>query len=53
MREYNIRTGPLEFLNILELQIEEEVNCHGKMVISGYITDEQEEAYLGMLTGEV
>lgn len=53
MREYNIRTSPLEFLNILELQIEEEVNCHGKMVISGYITDEQEEAYLGMLTGEV
>lgn len=53
MREYSIRTSPLEFLNILELQIEEEVNCHGKMVISGYISDEQEEEYLGMLTGEV
>lgn len=53
MREYNIRTSPLEFLNILELQIEEEVNCHGKGIISGYISDEQEEEYLGMLTGEV
>lgn len=53
MREYSIRTSPLEFLNILELRIEEEVNCHGKMVISGYISDEREEEYLGILTGEV
>lgn len=50
MREYNIRTSPVEFLDILELQMDEEVNCHGRMRISGHITDEQEEEYLGILT---
>lgn len=53
MREYNVRTSPVEFLDILELQMDEEVNCHGKLIISGYITDEQEEEYLGLLTGDV
>ncbi len=53
MREYNIRTSPLEFLDILELQLEEKINQHGKMILSGHIMDEQEEEYLGLLTGEV
>ena len=53
MREYNIKTGPVTFLDIMELRIEEEVNRHGRAVLSGYITDEQEEEYLGLLTGNV
>ncbi|EOS25073.1 hypothetical protein C804_04763 [Lachnospiraceae bacterium A4] len=53
MREHNILTAPVEFLDILELQREEEVNQHGRMVLSGHITDEQEEEYLGLLTGSV
>lgn len=53
MREYNVRTSPVEFLDILELQMDEAVNCHGKMIISGHITDEQEEEYLGLLSGNV
>lgn len=53
MKEYNIRTSPVEFLDILELQMDEEVNCHGKMIISGHIADEQEEEYLGLLTDNV
>ncbi len=53
MREYNIRTSPVEFLDILELQMDEEVNCHGKVTILGHITDEQEEEYLALLTGKV
>ena len=53
MREYNIKTGPVTFLDIMELRIEEEVNRHGRAVLSGHITDEQEEEYLGLLTGNV
>jgi len=53
MREYNVRTSPVEFLDILELQTDEEVNCHGKMIISGHIKDEQEEEYLRLLSGNV
>ncbi|MDD6626872.1 MAG: contractile injection system protein, VgrG/Pvc8 family [Lachnospiraceae bacterium] len=53
MREYHIRTSPVEFLDILELQLEEEINQHGKMILSGHIIDDQEEEYLGLLTGEV
>lgn len=53
MREHNILTAPVEFQDILELQREEEVNQHGRMVLSGHITDEQEEEYLGLLTGTV
>jgi len=46
MREYNIKTSPVTFLDILELRQEEEVNRHGRMIISGHISDEQEEEYL-------
>lgn len=53
MREYNIITSPVTFLDILELRQEEEINQHGRMVISGHISDEQEEEYLGLLTGSV
>lgn len=53
MREYNIRTSPVEFLDILELRVDEEINQHGKMVISGHISDEDEEKYLGLLSGDV
>ena len=53
MREYNIITGPVAFLDILELQEEEEINQHGRMFISGHISDDQEEEYLGLLTGKV
>lgn len=53
MREYNIRTNPVEFLSIQELSLEEEINHHGKMMISGYIADEQEDIYLGLLSGNI
>ena len=53
MRDYNIQTEPVAFLDILELRREEEVNRHGSVVISGHITDEQEEEYTGLLTGDV
>ena len=53
MREYNITTAPVAFLDILELRQEEEINQHGRMIISGHISDDQEEEYLGLLTGKV
>lgn len=53
MREYNISTSPVTFLDILELRQEEEINRHGRMILSGHISDEQEEEYLGMLAGTV
>lgn len=53
MREYNITTSPVAFLDILELRQEEEINQHGRMFISGHISDGQEEEYLGLLTGKV
>jgi Uncharacterized protein conserved in bacteria len=53
MREYNITTSPVTFLDIIELRQEEEINHHGRMILSGHITDEQEEEYLGALTGNV
>ena len=53
MKEYNIRTSPVSFLAILELRMEREVNRHGKVTVTGYIADEDEEKYLKMLTGEI
>lgn len=53
MKEYNIRTSPVSFLAILELRMEREVNRHGKVTVTGYIADEEEEKYLKMLTGEI
>lgn len=53
MREYHIRTSPVEFLAILELKMEKEINRHGRLDITGYIEDGQEEEYLRLLSGEV
>lgn len=53
MKEYNIRTSPVAFLDILELRVDEEINQHGTLIISGYISDEDEEKYLGILTDDV
>ncbi len=53
MREHEIRTAPIEFLDILGLRIEEEINRHGRMVIAGHIADEEEEEYTWMLSGEL
>ncbi|MBO5032839.1 MAG: hypothetical protein J6D08_13310 [Lachnospiraceae bacterium] len=53
MREYDIRTSSVKFLDILELWLEEEINQHGRLIISGHIADEDEEVYLGLLTGDV
>ena len=53
MREYNIVTSPISFLAILEMRKEEEINRHGKMTVTGYISDDSEEKYLRLLTGEV
>lgn len=53
MREYNIVTSPISFLAILEMRKEEEINRHGIMTVTGYISDDSEEKYLRLLTGEV
>ena len=49
MREYDIRTGPVEFLDIVELKLEEEAGRHGWLSISGHIRDEEEERCLGQI----
>lgn len=53
MREYDIRTGPVEFLDIVELKLEEEAGRHGWLSISGHIRDEEEERCLGLLSTDV
>ena len=53
MLEYNIRTSPVEFLDIMELRLEEEAGQHGRLLVSGHIRDEEEELYLGLLSGDV
>lgn len=53
MKDYNIRTEPVTFLAVLELQKEEEINEHGRMTITGYIEDEAEAEYMEMLSREV
>lgn len=53
MKEYNIKTEPLQFIAIKELSVESQVNIHGTAVISGYIADDYEEEYLDLLTQEV
>lgn len=53
MREYDIRTGPVEFLDIVELRLEEETGRHGWLSVSGHIRDEEEERCLGLLSGDV
>lgn len=53
MREYNIKAAPISFLAILDIKKEEELNCHGKMTITGYIRDDGEEESLRILRGDV
>lgn len=53
MKEYNIKMSPLEFLTVLDLKVEKEMNQHGRLVVSGYIEDEKEEAYLEALSNSV
>ncbi len=53
MKEYSIRTEPLEFLAILEIEMKEEINQHGYLRITGYISDEAEEEYLHQLRDDL
>ncbi|WP_024292940.1 phage baseplate assembly protein V [Lacrimispora indolis] len=53
MKEYNLKTEPLQFIEIRELKVSREINEHGTAVISGYIADQDEEIYVKQLTGDV
>ena len=53
MREYNVKAAPISFLTILDIKKEEELNCHGKMTMTGYISDDEEEECLKILRGDV
>lgn len=53
MKEYSLKTEPLKFLEIRELSVTRQINDHGTAVISGYITDKEEEVYLSQLAGDV
>lgn len=53
MREYNIKTEPLTFIDIRSLKVHRQINQHGTAHIEGYIEDEQEENYIKQLSGNV
>ncbi|MGB8451722.1 MAG: contractile injection system protein, VgrG/Pvc8 family [Anaerocolumna sp.] len=53
MKEYNLKTEPLQFIEIRELKVSKEINEHGTAVISGYIADKDEDIYINQLTGDV
>jgi len=53
MREYNLKTEPLQFITIKELSVKSEINTHGTAMISGYIADEHAKEYLNMLSQDV
>lgn len=53
MNEYNLKTEPLQFIELSELRVSREINEHGTAVISGYIADEDEQIYSNQLTGDV
>ena len=53
MKEYNLKTGPIRFIEIRELMVNRQINEHGTAVVSGYIEDEDEDIYLKQLTGDV
>ena len=46
MKEYNLKTEPLQFIEIRELKVSQEINEHGTAVISGYIEDKDEDIYI-------
>ena len=37
MKDYNILASPLTFLSILDVQMEEKIGEHGRLIIEGYI----------------
>ena len=53
MKEYNLKTGPIQFIEVRELMVNRQINEHGTAVVSGYIADEDEDTYLKQLTGDV
>lgn len=53
MREYNLRTEPLAFIDIRELMVSQQINEHGTAIVCGYIEDEQEEEYVRLLAKDV
>ena len=53
MKEYNLKTEPLQFIEIRDLKVSRQINEHGTAVISGYIADEDEETYVKQLTGDL
>lgn len=53
MRDYLIKTEPFEFISYSEISMFKGLNNHGKMVIKGYIADDNEKPYLKMLTQDI
>lgn len=53
MKEYNLKTTPIQFIEVRELMVNRQINEHGTAVVSGYIADEDEDIYLKQLTGDV
>lgn len=53
MKDYNILASPLTFLSILDVQMEEKIGEHGRLIIEGYIEDEKEEEFLSLLKGDI
>lgn len=53
MREYYLKTEPLTFLAVTKLTVNQEINTHGTAVQEGYIADEDEEHFLGLLQDQV
>jgi len=53
MREYRIETTQFEFLSILSLTIEKEINNHACTVISGVISDDNADEYQRKLMDDV
>lgn len=53
MREYYLKTEPLTFLAVTKLTVNQEINTHGTAVLEGYIADEDEEHFLGLLQDQV
>lgn len=53
MKEYNLKTGPIQFIEVRDLMVNRQINKHGTAVVSGYIIDEDEGIYLKQLTGDV
>lgn len=53
MREYGILAEPIGFLAILNLHMELVYNSHGSLRVSGYISDEEEERNLELLSKPV